>query len=137
MRITRIADWILFSTSHFDEQLAYLRDVLGLPIERQGRAVVDHHFQRYALFTQPDGATLEVVEPAPEYDDFQNVTIVCFTVDDLAAGLAELAARQQTPISPMIADGSGWGWTYLRLPDGGIYQLQGRVAEPGGQAVRP
>ena len=137
MRITRVADWILLSTSRFDEQVGYLRDVLGLPIEKQGRAVVDHHFQRYALFAQPDGATLEVVEPAPEYDDFQNVTIVCFTVDDLAVGLAELAARQQTPISPVITDGSGWGWTYLRLPDGGIYQLQGRVAEPGARVVRP
>ena len=34
MRITRVADWILFSTSRFDEQVAYLRDVLGMPVEK-------------------------------------------------------------------------------------------------------
>ena len=65
MRITRVADWILFSTSRFDEQVAYLRDVLGMPLERQGPAVVDHHFRRYTLFAQPDGVTLEVVEVSP------------------------------------------------------------------------
>ena len=113
MRITRVADWILYSTSHFDEQVAYLRDVLGMRIERQGPAVVDHHFQRL------------------------NVTIVCFTVDDLDTALGELAARKQAPISPVITDGSGWGWTYLRMPDGAIYQLQGSVAEQSGRAIRP
>ena len=103
----------LYSTSRFDEQVAYLRDVFGMRIERQGPAVVDHHFQRL------------------------NVTIVCFTVDDLDTALGELEARKQAPISPVITDGSGWGWTYLRMPDGAIYQLQGRVAEQGARAIRP
>lgn len=137
MRITRVADWILYSTSHFDEQVAYLHDVLGMGIERQGPAVVDHHFQRYALFALPGGVTLELVESSPEFADFQNVTIVCFTVDDLDTALGELAARKQAPISPVITDGSGWGWTYLRMPDGAIYQLQGSVAEQSGRAIRP
>ena len=98
---------------------------------------MDHHFPQYALFAQADGTTLEVVEPSPGFADFQNVTIVCFTVDDLDVALGELAALQQAPISPVISDRSGWGWTYLRMPHGAIYQLQGRVAEHGGQAVRP
>lgn len=106
-------------------------------IDRQGPAVVDHHFQRYALFAQPDDVTLELVESSPEFADFQNVTIVCFTVDDLDTALGELEARKQAPISSMITDGSGWGWTYLRMPDGTIYQLQGRVAEQGARAIRP
>jgi hypothetical protein len=127
MRITRAADWVLFSTSRFDEQVAYMRDVLGTPIESQGPAVVDRHFLRYVLFALPGGVTLEVVEPSPEFAHFHDVTIVCFTVDDLSEGLRELAARQQTPISPVFTHGNGWGWTYLRMPDGGIYQLQGRV----------
>lgn len=129
MRITRAADWVLLSTSRFDQQVAYLRDVLGMPIDSQGPAVVDQHFLRYAQFALPGGVTLEVVEPLPEFTDFHDVTIVCFTVDDLTEGLRELAARQQTPISPVFTDGQDWGWTYLRMPDGGIYQLQGNVAD--------
>jgi hypothetical protein len=127
MRITRAADWVLFSTSHFDEQVAYMRDVLGMSIESQGPAVVDKHFLRYVLFALPGGVTLEVVEPSPDFADFHDITIVCFTVDDLSEGLRELAARQQTPISPVFTHGRGWGWTYLQMPDGGIYQLQGSV----------
>ena len=62
MQITRGADWVLFSTSRFDEQVAYMRDVLGMPIESQGPAVVDRHFLRYVLFALPGGVTLEVVD---------------------------------------------------------------------------
>jgi hypothetical protein len=67
MRITRAADWVLFSTSRFDEQVAYVRDVLGMPIESRGPAVVDQHLLRYVLFALPGGVTLEVVEPSPEF----------------------------------------------------------------------
>jgi hypothetical protein len=105
MRITRAADWVVFSTSRFDEHVAYMRDVLGMPIESQGPAVVDRHFLRYVLFALPGGVTLEVVEPSPEFAHFHDVTIVCFTVDDLSEGLRELAARQQTPISPVFTHG--------------------------------
>lgn len=128
MQITRAADWVLFSTSQFDQQVAYLRDVLGMPIEAQGPAMVDQHFLRYAQFALPGGVTLEVVEPSPEFTDFHDVTIVCLTVDDLTEGLHELTAQRQMPISPVFTDGHDWGWTYLRMPDGGIYQLQGNVA---------
>jgi hypothetical protein len=96
--------------------------------------VVDQHFLRYAQFPLPGGTTLEVVEPSSEFTDFHDVTIVCFTVDDLTEGLRELATRQQTPISPVFTDGQDWGWTYLRMPDGGIYQLQGNVADQSNMA---
>jgi hypothetical protein len=46
----------------------------------------------------------------------------------LSEALDEPAARQQMPVSPVIFDGRGWGWTYLRMTDGGIYQLQGSLA---------
>jgi hypothetical protein len=131
IRISRAADWVLRSTTGFDEHVAYLRDVLGMSVQSHGVPVVDTQFRRYAQFVLPDGVTLEVVEPQPELAHLHNITIVCLTVDDLAEALRELATSRQSPITAIFTDGTDWGWTYLRAPDGGIYQLQGGIEATG------
>ena len=118
-------DWILCPTANFDDTVAFFRDVLGLPLSARGVPTVDHQFARYAQFTVPDRTTLEIVEPTAAARDVFQAPVVSLTVANLAASHADLAARRVEFVAPIFADGDGWGWTYLRAPDGQVYQIQG------------
>jgi hypothetical protein len=50
---------------------------------------------------------------------------VCLTVDDLTRARSELTDRGLEIVTPVRSDGQGWGWTYVRSPDGTVYQIQG------------
>jgi hypothetical protein len=64
--------------------------------------------------------TLEIVESAR-----LKGPVVSLTVDDVARARTEMQARQFDVITPMLSDGQGLGWTYVRSPDGTVYQIQG------------
>jgi len=118
-------DWILCPTANFDDTVVFFRDFLGLPLSASGVPTVDRQFARYAQFTAPDRTTLEIVEPTAAARDVFRAPVVSLTVADLAASRAQLAARRVEFVAPIFADGDGWGWTYLRAPDGQVYQIQG------------
>jgi hypothetical protein len=120
MNVDGGVDWILICTDEFDQMVSFYRDVLRLPIAEQGTPVIDRQFTRYALVRMPD-VTLEIVESPNGLKG----PVVCLTVDDVAQARAEMRARRLEVITPVLSDGQGWGWTYVRSPDGTVYQIQG------------
>ena len=51
--------------------------------------------------------------------------VISITVDDLAATRRELEGRGVEFLTPIFDTRQGHGWTYLRAPDGNVYQIQG------------
>src|SRR6266487_2511596 len=126
MKVDGGVEWILVCTDRFDDTVSFYRDVLALTIAEQGTPVVDTQFTRYALVTMPNGVSLEIVESANGLKG----PVVCLTVEDVARARAELEARRLELVTPVLTDGRGWGWTYVRSPDGTVYQIQGPYQAP-------
>lgn len=126
MKITDGLNWAIHCTPHFEQTVAFFRDVLGLAMTAEGVPVTDTQFTRYAQFTLPTGNVLEIVEPTPAVQQLYTAPIMAFTVDHLVHARAELEQRQVVFVAPIFRTNDGWGWTYVRAPDGAIYQLQGR-----------
>lgn len=124
-------DWVLCPTTSFDATVTYFRDVLGLAPDDAGVPVTDPHFLRYAQFTAPDRTTLEVVEPTARARLLFRGPVLCLTVDDLALARAGLERRRAEFVAPVLTAGDGWGWTYIRAPDGQVFQVQGPWSAPG------
>lgn len=122
-------DWLLSCTTDFEATLAFVRDVLGLNVFKQGMAQTDTHFARYACAALPSGDVLEVVEPSPAGGQVRGKQILCLRVRNVAEARRELERRGAVFASEMFYDGEGLGWTYLRAPDGSIYQIYGPVAD--------
>jgi catechol 2,3-dioxygenase-like lactoylglutathione lyase family enzyme len=99
-RIVTGFDWLISSTTEFEATIAFVQDVLGLTIAKQGPAQTDTHFSRYACVTLPSGGTLEIAEPAQSAGPLHR---------------------------DMFDDGTGVGWIYLQAPGGIIYQIYGPV----------
>ena len=63
MNITEGINWVINCTPHFEQTVAFFRDVLGLSITAEGVPITDTQFTRYVQFTLPIGGVLEIVEP--------------------------------------------------------------------------
>jgi hypothetical protein len=120
-------DWLLSCTTEFEATIAFVRDVLGLTIARQGMAQTDTHFSRYACATLPSGDTLEIVEPAESAGQLSSKQILCLSVPDLLQARAEMESRGAVFVSELFDDSTGLGWIYLQAPGGNIYQIYGPV----------
>ncbi|MGN6792050.1 MAG: VOC family protein [Streptosporangiaceae bacterium] len=120
-------DWMLSCTTEFEATIAFVRDVLGLAIDRQGIAQTDTHFSRYACARLPNGGTLEIVEPSPTAGQLSGKQILCLTVPDLSEARAELERRGAVVVSDMFQEGADLGWIYVQAPGGNIYQIYGPV----------
>lgn len=127
MQIAAQAIWIMLCTSEFDANLAFFRDVMGLPIQDEGIPTVDVQFTRYCQFRLPDGTVLELAEPAEAYRQLYRGLVLSIPVESLAQAREQLETQGMEFFAPVFYDGAGCAWTYFRAPDGHVYQLQ----EPG------
>ena len=120
---------MLSCTTDFDSTLAFLRDVLGLKVFKQGTAQTGMQFARYACAALPSGDVLEVVEPAQNAEQVRGRQILCLTVRNVVEARRELERRGAVCASEMLYDGEGLGWVYVEAPDGNVYQVYGPVAD--------
>ena len=125
MRITEGITWIIAPTGHFEQSVAFFRDVMGMAVAEEGVPVTDTQFSRYAQLRMPNGVVLEIVEPVSSVAHLYSGPVVCITVDDVAQARRELESKQIVFATPVFETRQGWGWTYFRAPDGTVYQLQG------------
>jgi predicted enzyme related to lactoylglutathione lyase len=120
MRIRRIG-WFGTRTDRFAETVEFFGSVLGLQSE--------HAELDFAMFSLPDADAdfVEVFGPSSSGDWPAAGTgaIVGFVVDDVVAAQEELAARGATLVGDIewLASRPGYGWFYLRAPDGGVYAI--------------
>lgn len=129
MKITAGVNWIINPTTHFDDTVAFFRDMLGLSITAEGTPITDLQFTRYVQLALPTGGVLEIVEPRAEVQQLFSTPIVSLTVEDVQQARRELEEQQITFVAPLFRTEDGYGWTYFRAPDGNIYQLQGHCTE--------
>lgn len=134
MRITEGITWILVPTGHFEQSVAFFRDVMGMAVAEEGVPVTDTQFSRYAQLRMPNGVVLEVVEREEAVAHLYPGPIVSITVDDVAEARRELESKHVEFVTPIFDTRRGLGWTYFRAPDGTVYQLQGPCQE---QPERP
>ena len=125
MKVTEGITWILAPTRRFEETLAFFRDVMRLPVAEQGIPVTDTQFTRYAQLKLPNDVVLEIVEPSEATGQLYHGPVLSITVNDVVEARHELEERQVEFVTPLFDTEKGWGWTYFKAPDGGVYQLQG------------
>ena len=125
MQVKRLA-WLGTRTERFDETVAFFRDVLGLPLEREKPG--------FAMFRLPaaDNDYVEVFgSESSDFPFFTTGPVVGLLVDDLgetraaleAAG-AKLIDDVQWPESTYWPeDEDGYGWFHFRGPDGNVYSV--------------
>ena len=118
-------DWMLSCTTEYEATMAFVQDILDLPIARQGIAQTDTHFSRYACATLPSGSTLEIVEPSPSAGQLSGRQILCLTVPDLLRARAQLERRGAVFASDVFTESADLGWMYVQAPGGNIYQIYG------------
>lgn len=109
-------------TDRFEETLALLRDVVGLPLVRQSADV--------AAVTLADGTFVELFGPGEiDHAHFTTGPVVGFRVDDFdAVHSAMIDAGVEFLGEVQHLDGSGW--RHFRCPDGTVAEIMGPAAPP-------
>lgn len=124
MKVSEGPNWIITCTPEFERTVAFFRDTVGLSLTETGVPVTDTQFTRYALLRLPDGATLEIVEPADEaVRALYTAPVLCLHVDDLVEAQRELADSGAEFMAPTFRAQDKMSWTYFRAPDGHVYQI--------------
>ena len=124
MKVSGGIHWIIDCTPEFERTVALFRDSMGLLLAEEGIPVTDTQFTRYALLRLPDGATLEIVEPADEtIRALYASLILCFKIDNLAQARHELSNNGAEFVTDVFHAQEHISWTYFRAPDGHIYQI--------------
>ncbi len=108
----------------YDDMVVFLRDLLGLKVVGEGTPDVDNKIARFTRFKTPT-ATVDVVEPDRFSRDLFANPILSLTVDNLAAAVSNLDARQVKFVAPIFHKETGWAMIYFKAPDGRVYQIQG------------
>lgn len=114
MHVKRLG-WLGVRTERFDQMVSTLRDTMGisLELEQPGRA----------MFKLPNGDPIDVFDTSlPQYARFTTGPVVGFVVDDVEAGIRELAAAGVEVYD--VQRGDGFKWAHFRGPDGNLYELQ-------------
>lgn len=121
MNVLRIG-FVGTRTENFRQTAEFFHQVLGLPTA----------FEKpdWTGFRLPSGKNdfVEVFGPAMQdakfFPEGVSGVLVAFIVDDLASAYAEVAAAGVELLSESIWVGEGFGWFFLRAPDGNIYTIQ-------------
>ncbi len=114
--------WLGTRTERFDEMVAFYRDILGLRLA--------HHEPDFAVFRCANGDIVEVFGTGnSNQSHFTTGPVAGFTVDDVAAGRAELEAAGIAFISETRTV-DDYSWSHFRGPDGNVYELSS-VPPPG------
>jgi catechol 2,3-dioxygenase-like lactoylglutathione lyase family enzyme len=109
-------------TTNFQQTADFFQDILGLQ----------------AAWTKPDWTGfklptgendfVEIFGPAQQnpnlYPDSATGIIVAFIVDDVLDAHAEIAATNIELLSEVIWVADGFGWFFLRAPDGNVYCIE-------------
>ena len=110
---------VVRSSAHYDETIAFYRDLVGLPVIAEFR---DSYGEDGTIFGLPDAAThLEIVrahEAAPRADDFDQLVFYLpdqATVDAATRQLLADGVRPERDQHPYWAENGG---TAFRDPDG-------------------
>lgn len=110
--------WLGTRTEHFDEMVAFCRDILGLELQKEERGMT--------VFVLPDGSPFEIFTPdEPEHQAFTTGPVAGFVVDDVDAARAEMEERGTQFLGDTQRDG-GFVWAHFRAPDGNVYELTKR-----------
>lgn len=117
-------EWILLPTHSFDVMINLLTLVFEYTLITRGVPQNEHNYSRYALFSTPSGVTLELLEINIHNPGRFKSPIISFTVENLSTSIRELKQQKIEILSEIIGSKS-WGWIYLRIPQGSIFQLQG------------
>lgn len=121
MNILRIG-FVGTRTANFKQTADFFQDVLGLP----------------TAFTKPDWTGfrlpsgkndfVEVFGPTRQdpnfFPDSAGGLMVAFIVDDVVGAHAEIAAAGGELLGDVFWVAEGFGWFFLRAPDGNIYVIQ-------------
>ena len=121
MNILRIG-FLGIRTTEFQQTADFFQNVLGLPTAWTK--------PDWTGFQLPSGKNdfVEIFGPAKQdpnlYPDAAGALMVAFIVDDVAAAHAEVAAAGVELLGDVFWAGEGFGWFFLRAPDGNVYAIQ-------------
>lgn len=117
MKILGLA-WVGSSSSRFEEMSDFLRDGLGLPVEREQAGA--------RVFGFPDGSAFEIFKATDDAHDFFEHPVAGILVDDVAEVRAHLEQQGIEFIGEIhqgVEDSWSPQWSHFRAPDGYLYVL--------------
>ena len=121
MSVARVG-FVGMRTERFTETVHLLRDVMGVPVEREGPDAVG--------FRMADGALLEVYGTEDEFHAFFTTgPVVGFEVDDFDRARADMRAAGVRFLGAPQHD-AGVSWQHFRGPDGTVCEIIGPGAVP-------
>jgi hypothetical protein len=104
-------------TKCFDETVALLRDVIGIPVGRHESGLVG--------FVLQDGTPLEIYDADERFHEFfATGPVVGLKVDDFKATRAAMIAAGTIFVGKLQA-ANGTSWQHFLLPDGTIAEIIG------------
>lgn len=110
--------WVGSSSTQIDEMTTFLRDGLGLEVDREQ---VDAR-----VFGMPDGSAFEIFKPSDAAHDFFEHPVAGLLVDDVAEVRAHLESTGIEFIGDIHeGESDSWSprWSHFRAPDGYLYVL--------------
>jgi catechol 2,3-dioxygenase-like lactoylglutathione lyase family enzyme len=117
MKVLGLA-WLGSNSSRIDEMTAFIRDGLGLTLEREQADA--------RVFSFPDGSAFEIFKPSDEAHVFFEHPVAGILVDDVT----EVRAHLESLGISFVGDvhhgvGDSWSpqWSHFRAPDGYLYVL--------------
>jgi catechol 2,3-dioxygenase-like lactoylglutathione lyase family enzyme len=120
MEVRRLC-WLGVRADPYEPMVAFLRDVLGLPVELEEEATVE--------LSLPSGDRVQVFGPGHAYFAFFGAhargPVALFEVDDVRDAREELVAAGIEVVGDIERDAE-WEWLSLRAPDGNLYELASR-----------
>jgi catechol 2,3-dioxygenase-like lactoylglutathione lyase family enzyme len=120
MRVKRVG-YVGLRTTEPEAMTWFLREVVGLEAAGEDETVT---FQRL-----PTGMRDYVEVYAAGHTDERMIPngvdfMVSFVVDDLDSALAEVHAARLEVIGDVVWAADGFGWFFVRAPDGRVYAIQ-------------
>jgi catechol 2,3-dioxygenase-like lactoylglutathione lyase family enzyme len=107
--------WLGTRTEHFEEMVAFCREVMGL--------AQSHLEPGFAIFDLANGDRMEVFGKTTEFNTFMTHPVAGFLVDHIVEARAEMEGRGIEFIGPIHDTPNGYAWTHFRAPDGFVYEL--------------
>ena len=121
MNVRRIG-FLGMRTTNYELTAAFFREVLGL---QPALAKPD-----WSIFKLPSGPNdyVEVYGPSKRdanlFPDSVTGPVVAFMVDDVVSARAEVTAAGIELLGELVWASEGFGWFFLRAPDGNVYCIE-------------
>jgi catechol 2,3-dioxygenase-like lactoylglutathione lyase family enzyme len=131
MKVLGLA-WVGSSSPKLDEMTAFLRDGLGLCVEREQADA--------RVFAFPDGSAFEIFKATDDAHDFFEHPVAGILVDDVAevrSHLESLGVEFVGEIHQGAEDSWSPQWSHFRAPDGYLYVLVCRRPSDAASRSRP